>query len=89
MRCISIRSVGARRGRPYYAAGLYEARPRADGRGVTWRLIGDRSGCCDTHEGCLRGIRNPEGYPLVADVIDGQDAPDSLLCLLPDVGVVD
>lgn len=89
MRCISVRNVGCRKGFPYYAAALYEAVSRADGSGITWRYVEERSGWHRTHSACLRDLRNPEGYQVINGVRHGQAAPESLLCLLPELGTVD
>lgn len=38
-RCQSVRGVGCKRGYPYYARGLYEARRTARGK-LVWKLVG-------------------------------------------------
>ena len=65
----SIRCVGAVRGYPYYAYGVYQPVPRQRGGGYYWRLV--RSG--RRFRSDKRGSLKFDNIPLVTGVRHGQD----------------
>lgn len=73
-RVISVRGVGCRKGYPYYAAGLYERTPRANGKGHYWRLVSEASGWHRTHRACLTHLWGTMSQYPVRHARHGMDA---------------